>query len=580
MEKNKPPQDIVKQAQELIKKYIDYMSPLRQRWIENEEWYKSRHWELIRNQKFQNDPEPTTAFVLSTIANKHADYMDFYPKPIIKPREQADEDEAKRLSEIIPVELEWNDFQDTWSEVAMDKLKLGPGIYGVLFDPNGNNGIGSNVIKSIDPINFYCDPFVKKLSESKGVFITELIDKEEFKEIYPEANAEKAGKLFEPSKYTAGEKRDTTDMILVIDYYYLGTNEEGNKVVHYLKFAGDEKLYWSEESEHYSDGYYKLEQYPFEIDALYPEKDNIFGFGMIDVIKSPQIYIDKLDQIILSNTFAHSRKRYFYKESAGINEKDFLDPSKPLVKASAISEEHIREIKTEPTHANVSNHRNTKIAELKETSTANEFSRGETNSGVTAAQAIVALQKASGKTSRAMITQSYSCFSKVVYIYVELMRQFYDTPRSYRVDDLTEQSGMRYVDFDNTSIQPQQLESLGEEPKFRKPMFDFKIEAQKQDPFSEAAQNEMAKELYGMGVFNPEMFLQSKILLGMMEFEGKEKVLRELEMNAGIQQQLMMGQRAMVENQKLKMIVQGVTGEDLGVDMGVQNGSGGNPQAQ
>lgn len=566
---------VIKKAQELLKKYVERMNPIHERMIDNEEWYKSRQWDRIRNEKFKNDPEPTTAFVLSTIQNKHADAMDHYPKPNIMPRDPDDVEEAKRLSEIIPVELEYNDFKDTWSKVWYDKLKLGSGIYAVLFDAEGNGGIGSTSITSVDPLNFYCDPFVPTLNKSRGVFTAELIDKDTFKELYPDINTEKAGKLFEPKHYNTISHRDTSSMVLVIDYYYLKRMESGQTVCHLLKFVNDIKLYWSEEDSNYNDGYYKIDQYPFEIDTMYPEKDNLFGFGLIDVVKSPQIYIDKLDQIILTNTFAHTRKRFFATKDLGINEKDFLDPSKTLitVESGFFDETKLREFKVEPTHAGVYNHRLSKIEELKDTSTANEFSRGETNGGVIAAQAIVALQKASGKTSRAAISQSYSVFSRTIYLDIEIKRQFYDIPRNYRVDDNKEESGYRFVEFDNSNLQDSEIA----EGKYRHPVFDIRVEAEKQEPFSQMAQNELAKELYSLGFFNPDMAIQAEAALEIMNFDGRDRVLEIIKMNS---QREKMQQMMMSENQKLKMIVQGATGEDLGVPMGGANDGGYIPEPQ
>ena len=49
-------------------------------------------------------------------------------------------------------------------------------------------------------------------------------------------------------------------------------------------------------------------------------------------------------------------------------------------------------------------HRQSKIAELKEVSGANDFNRGNSTGGVTAASAIMALQEAGNKLARAMVT--------------------------------------------------------------------------------------------------------------------------------------------------------------------------------
>lgn len=566
--KDKKSQSIVSDAQDMLRKYISYCKPYHQRMIENEEWYKARHWPRIRNEKFKDDPEPTTAYILSTVANKHADAMDYYPKPNIRPRSAKDVAEAQKLSEIMPVELEYNDFYDAWWHVWHNKLTLGVGIYSVLFDPFANDGLGSNTINSIDPLSFICDPFVEDINKSKWVFTFELMTMEDFERSYPDSDAASANKFFEPEKYAQLAGRDTADMVLVIDGYYLETNDAGKKGVHLLKFAGDQVLYWSKEDANATDGFYTCDIYPFLLDTMYYEKGNIFGFGLIDVVKSPQIYIDKLDQIILANAFAHSRKRHAVPRSANVNKDQWLDPSQSMVEYDGNFQELV-EIKTEPTHAAVFNHRTQKIDELKDTSSANEFSRGESGGGVTAAQAIVALQKASGKTSRASIQKSYNVFSKVIYVYIEHMRQFYDMPRDYRISDKTVQGGMRFESYDNAGLLPQPLNELAVEgmEQYRKPIFDILVEPEKRDPFSEQAHNELAKELYGAGVFNPEQYLPATVLLSMMEFDGKERIEEMLKENSQIQQQLMMGQMAVMENQKLKMIVQTLTGQDLGVQV-------------
>jgi hypothetical protein len=575
MEKTRETPDIVKQAQELLEKYRTLMTPYQERWIANEEWYKLRHWELIRNTKFEGEAEPTTAMLFSAIIQKHADAMDFYPKPNILPREMDDLGEAKRLSEIIPVELEWNDYLDVWSDGWYDKLKLGAFIQGVFFDKNGANGIGANTIKHIDALRLYCDPTVKKIKDSKGVFIVELIERDDFVQAYPDADPHRAGKLFEPKFYnTDANKKDTADMILVIDYYYMKRNSTNELVVHLLKFAGDEKLYWSEEDPDNAEGFYQVDQYPIEIDVLYQEKDNVFGFGMIDVIKNPQTYIDKLDSIILGNTFKHSRKRFFVSDEAGISLEDYTDPSKEFVRVEGlIRADMLKEIDVKPTDSGVYVHRQNKIQELKDVSSTNEFSRGESGGGVTAAQAIALLQKASGKTSRSMIQSAYSSFSKIVYIYIELMRQFYDLPRTFRIDDPQEPEGFRFENYTNENLQPQPvgISSMDEEgqptQRYRKPIFDIKVTAEKQDPFSQEAHNERIIAMFQQGMFAPQRAPEAEIALEQMNIEGKDQMIEKVKQNNQLYmlaQQIPMLQE---ENMKLKMIVQKTTGKDLGVQM-------------
>ena len=52
---------------------------------------------------------------------------------------------------------------------------------------------------------------------------------------------------------------------------------------------------------------------------------------------------------------------------------------------------------------------------------------------LTAASAIAALQEAGSKLSRDMLKSSYRSFAKECYFIIDLMRQFYDESRVYRI---------------------------------------------------------------------------------------------------------------------------------------------------
>ena len=95
------------------------------------------------------DPEPASAWLFNSIANKHADAMDNYPEPVILPREYNDKDEAKALSSILPVILERNDFEKTYSDAWWYKLKTGTACYGVFWNNRLEKGKGDSDIKQI-----------------------------------------------------------------------------------------------------------------------------------------------------------------------------------------------------------------------------------------------------------------------------------------------------------------------------------------------------------------------------------------------------------------------------------------------
>ncbi len=53
----------------------------------------------------------------------------------------------------------------------------------------------------------------------------------------------------------------------------------------------------------------------------------------------------------------------------------------------------------------------------------------------------------------------------------------------------------------------------------------------KQARIPRIAQNELAKELYGLGVFNPQMADQALCVLRMMDFDRRDEVIQMIERN-------------------------------------------------
>ena len=134
-----------------------------------------RHWEQIRpsNDK-PTDPEPASAWLFNSIANKHADAMDNFPEPNVLPREQGDKEAAKQLSQILPVILEHNEFEQTYSDTWWYKLKTGTGVYGVFWNPMLENGLGDIDIKQIDILNIFWEPGIKDIQKAKTCSLSSL----------------------------------------------------------------------------------------------------------------------------------------------------------------------------------------------------------------------------------------------------------------------------------------------------------------------------------------------------------------------------------------------------------------------
>ena len=188
---------------------------------------------------------------------------------------------------------------------------------------------------------------------------------------------------------------------------------------------------------------------------------------------------------------------------------------------------------------------NNKVDELKEVTGNRDISTGGTTSGVTAASAIAAMQEAGSKLSRDNNKASYRAFRKVCLMIIELIRQFYDLPRCFRI--MGENGVARFVQYSNAGIQPQfQGMDMGMDMGHRLPLFDIEITAQKQSPYSKMSQNELALQFYQAGFFNPQMADQALACLDMMDFDRKQFIMQKISQNGGMYQQMLMMQQQML----------------------------------
>ena len=73
----------VQKATTTLNKYKEGKANLEKKIVDNEQWYKLRHWECMRDAKA--DVQPTSAWLFNSIANKHADAMDNFPSPTSSP---------------------------------------------------------------------------------------------------------------------------------------------------------------------------------------------------------------------------------------------------------------------------------------------------------------------------------------------------------------------------------------------------------------------------------------------------------------------------------------------------------------
>ena len=552
----------LKKFTQVLQKYKEGKTQTESRIIASENWWKLRN--SIEEKKETNIGKDggfmsVSGWLHNVIVSKHADAMESFPEPNILPREEMDKEEAKRLSDIVPCILEQNQFEETYSDAMWQKIKSGTGVYKVVWDAGKLNGLGDISVEQVNLLNIYWEPGVTDIQRSRYFFHTELMDKDVLEEQFPQLAGKIKGKGFMSTKFLYDDHVDTENKHTVIEVYY-HKYVNGKKTLQYCKYVGDQVLYATENEQRRptqqmvdpvtgmpvmvetgpsmaESGLYDHGKFPYVFDALFPIEGSPCGYGYVDICRNPQTEIDLLKTSFVKNAMVGATPRYFSRGDGSVNEEEFLDLSKAIVHVNNASDDALRRIEHDSLDAIYVNVLDRTIQELRETSGNTETSTGNIQSGVTAASAIAALQEASGKGSRDSTQAAYRAYTRIVNMCIELIRQFYDIPRQFRI--VGEFGAQEFVTYTNAGIQPQyQGNDFGQDMGYRKPVFDIKISAQKRNVYTKVSQNELAIQFFQMGFFNPQMTDQALMCMDMMEFDGKDMLMQKVAQNGTMFQKL------------------------------------------
>ena len=525
--------EMLQKATRTLHKYRAGKASVERRIIDAQQWWKLHNWEQIEAQEGvqgSHDSKSNTAWLWNCIVGKHADAVDAYPEPAILPRMEDDKAEARKLSDIVPVVLKINGFEQTYSDVAWQKMLEGTGAYGVFWDEDKLNGLGDISIRKVNILNLFWEPGVTDIQQSKNVFHVALVDNDALKQMYPQLEDKVLSSPSTVSRYRYDDAITTSDKSLVVDWYY-HVYEGRRKILHYVKYVGEHVLYATQDDPQYAQrGKYDDGLFPFILDPLFPVEGSPCGFGYIHVGKGTQKDIDLISQAVVSNAVVNATPRWFVRSDGGINEQEATDLTKPLIHYTGnLNRDNFIPAEAPALPGNAVNVLQMKVDELKFITGNADVNNGGTPSGITAASAIAALQDQAGRSSRDSNKASYRAYAQLVTMVIERIRQFYDQPRQFRI--VGPRGEETFVsDYTNAGIAPQyQGNDFGVDMGYRLPAFDIDVRAQRETAYTKAAQNELSIQLFQLGVFNPQLADQTVMLLDMMDFKGKEELQQKVQ---------------------------------------------------
>lgn len=511
---------LIDEALKMLRVYKADKESLVKRVKDDISMYRQEYAQLYN--KDENSTVPKTGFILSAVENKQADFADNFPEPNLLAREPSDEYTAKTLSKILPAILDICDFKRVYKKHSRQKIKKGTGIYGVFYNPAREE----IEITEIDFMSVYVDMNACSVQDSQFLFITEYVDNNVLTRLYPHARELFTGDSSAEGYSSASESKTMHAKSRITDCYY----KKPDGALHLIKFCGGNVIEATEDIPGYENGLYAHGKYPVIFDPMYPDDDSPFGFGIIDVIKNPQTYIDRLDGVILKNSFLAGAPKRIIKRGSGINVNDLLDAKKEVIEAASVDEQPVKNIESPALPSQIMQHRNTKISELKEIAGNRDFQQGGVSGGVTSGSAITALQEAGDKLSRSQIDDTYDAYREMIIMCIDLIREFYGREKVYRITNDLGQTEFASFSGNMLYADEPQRDSLGFQigTKLRKVEFDISVIPQRQNVYKRETNNQTITQLWQMGLLSGQNIDVALMVLKAMTFDGRDGLIQSL----------------------------------------------------
>ena len=478
-----------------------------QRLARCERIYHGDHWQDVP-ETHKGEPRPVTPVIQSTVENIRADLMDSFPEAIIT----ADDPAYSRLAELLTAALKENHtragYSQEYGRLTHDLLVGGYMIQEIGYDPDLNRGMGGAYIRHVDPRTILFDPLVEDFQEGRAVFKFAPYPRAWFQSHYPkEAPAMQMDTLgLRPMRDELLQVREEDTILLLECWQREYDAKSGQYRVHMQKLAGGVLLEDSRQQK--PAGYFAHGQYPFVVTPLFPRKGTCLGFGFVDMFEKAQLYSDKLDQILLKNALMASHNKLLVTGASGFDIDDLRDWSKEVHKGENLN--GVTWFPTPPLPAYLVSYTQAIRESIKEESGSNDFSRGMTTGGVTAASAIAALQEMSSKRSRMAVRAVHDAFADAVRQELEVEREFCLLPRQVALPSADQRQAMLTADMLS------QETALGN----RVPLeFNVSVKVQRENRFTVAAHNELILNMTNMGMLTPDVAME------LMLFDGKEQAM-------------------------------------------------------
>ncbi len=503
--------------------------------------------EILRMRDPKQDPEPTNEPTLqlqtlkSTFNNVVAEQMQNMPEARILPETPGQQALADDLQDAVRfVVYDVNNYEQIHRRRAEDLYASGTAIIQTVWDPTMNYGRGDIALIRWPVEAFLWDTKAENIQDSRACIKVSWHPLSWYAAHYPDkamyVNAEDGQHnqvgMPESQKDMLGEDEGRA---MLLEYWYRTFDAKAKRYTINVAYCAGGALL-----EDHKDVYWHG-MYPFDLDVHSTIEGSMVGEGLVKELAPMMRYINRYAKYIDTNLRMSSKGRILTRRGSGIDREALADWSKDMVEGDSI--ENGRDwawMQHAPLNGMIVTQMLQMQNDLKQDSGANQFTRGETMSGITSGKAIASLQAAGGKITSLRTDTLNNGFREMVKKVIWLMAEYYDEDRM-----------MLITGRDGKSRQVNVYSLFGHRGKgaVEPPPYMVQIEINQKNPVRIEAQNEMFMQAYTMAA-QAQQFFPLSSLFEMLNIDGKDRLLPVIRQNEQWQAQMQQMQAQMQQMQE------------------------------
>lgn len=480
----------------------------------------------------------------STFNNCVADQVDNRPEALMTPETPELQNVVDDINDIVRFIYENNDYWYLHRFRVEDFIGTGTSVVQILWDERMANGRGDVALLRVPVEQFLWDPAEEDIQNARALFKVSWHPLSWFRAQYPENgmyvcdeenSVDAVGKNENQEEMMADEKK-----AMLLEYWYRTYDAKKRRyTINCMYLAGGAML------EHYKD-VYAHGMYPFVVDAFTEIRGLPVGEGLVMELAPMMRYINRYAHYMDVNIRQSSHIRMLVRNNSGLDVREVSDWTKDVITGDSIGEESVRFLQSAPLTSLAMQQMYQLQTDLKQDSGQNQFTRGETAGGVTAATAIASLQEAGGKQTRMRTQTLNQGFQRITEQVLWLVSEFYG---EHRVQMITGKDGeYRQVDASSSRLMGHSKKGGVVPP----PPYTVRIQVQRLNPQAIQSQNELIMNAYTMAAQGGQPFPLS-ILFSLLTVDGKDRILPVLQ---SLDAQMQQMQQMAAENEQLQATVQ------------------------